>query len=55
MTEGGVFSFSHSIFIYPLEFLAKEKELDKASKFLGAFEVEFELEDGKLTFPTLSE
>lgn len=48
--EGGIFSFTHSLFIYPLKNMADDEERDRHSKCLGIFYVEWDIVDGKIVF-----
>jgi len=48
--KGGLYSFTHSIFIYPMKSMADEREKDKMAKCLGVFPVKWVVENGHVTF-----
>ncbi len=52
--KGGLYSFTHTVFIYATRGEAEDREKDTHAKFLGVFPVKWELEGGRVTFfPTI--
>ena len=48
--KGGLYSFTHTVFIYATKWEAEDREKDKQARCLGIFPVKWELEGGRVTF-----